>query len=89
MALKKAGGLFWGYNLSPFASDSSSQLNVLWHNSDTFGVDGTQIGVFEETDQIGLARLLKCSHGRALESKVGLKVLRDLSDQSLERQSSN
>ena len=45
-------------NLSSFTSDSSGQLNVLWHNGDSFSVNGTEIGVFEETDQLSLAGLL-------------------------------
>ncbi|TRY86983.1 hypothetical protein DNTS_032766, partial [Danionella cerebrum] len=38
------------YTLS---ADSTSQLDVFGHDGDTFGVDGTQIGVFEESHQLG------------------------------------
>ena len=66
--------------LSALASDTSSQLDVLWHDSDSLGVDGAQVGVLEETDQVGLAGLLKSSNSRALESQVSLEVLGDLAN---------
>lgn len=37
-------------DLSTFATDSASQLYVLWHDGDTLSVDGTQVGVLEETN---------------------------------------
>ena len=72
--------------LSTFSTDTSGQLDVLRHNGDTLGVDGAKIGVFEETDEISLAGLLKSHHSRALEAQVGLEVLGDLTDKSLEGQ---
>ena len=76
-------------NLSAFSSDTSSELNILRHNGDSLGVDGAQVGVLEQTDQIGLARLLQSSDRRRLESQVGLEILRDLAHQSLKRQFSD
>jgi len=52
-------------------------------------VDGAQIGVLEETDQIGLASLLKCTDGGGLESEIGLEILRDLAHEALEGQLAN
>jgi len=63
--------------LSAFASDSSSQLDILWHDGDSLGVDGAQVGVFEETDQVGLAGFLESRNSRALEAEIGLEVLGD------------
>ena len=40
-------------DLSSFSTDSSGQLDVLWHNGHPLCVDGAQVGVFEETDQVG------------------------------------
>ena len=37
----------------PIASDSSSQLNVLWHDRHTLGMDGTQVGVLKQTNEVG------------------------------------
>ena len=61
-------------------------MDVLWHDGDSLGVDGAQVGVFEETDQVSLAGLLKGHDGRALETQVGLEVLGDFSDEALEGQ---
>ena len=49
-------------------------------------MDGAQVGVLEEAHQVGLGGLLEREHGRALETEVGLEVLRDLADQALEGQ---
>ena len=73
-------------HLRTFATDATSELDVLGHDGDTLGVDGAQVGVLEETDEVGLARLLKSSHSRRLEAQVGLEVLSDLADEALEGQ---
>ena len=70
--------------LGAFTTDAAGQLDVLGHDGDTFGVDGAQVGVFEEADKVGFRGFLKGKNGRPLESKVGLEVLGDLSDKSLE-----
>ena len=49
-------------------------------------MDGAQVGVLEETDQVSLAGLLQGHDGRALEAEVSLEVLGDLTDQALEGQ---
>jgi histone H3 len=72
--------------LSSLSADSASQLDVLGHDSDTLGMDGAQVGIFEKTDQISFASFLKSHDGRALESEVSLEVLGDLTDQPLEGQ---
>ena len=71
-------------NLSTFSTDSSGQLDILWHDGDTFGVDGAQVGIFEETDEVSLGCLLKGHDGRGLETEIGLEVLGDFTDQTLE-----
>ena len=70
--------------LSTLATDTPGQLDVLGHDGDTLGVDGAQVGVLEETDQVGLASLLQGHDGGALEAQVGLEVLSDFTDQTLE-----
>ena len=47
-------------------------------------MDGAQVGVLEEGDEVGLDRLLKGADGRALEAEVALEVLGDLTDETLE-----
>ena len=90
MVLKKTGGLvvelLRASNLSSLATNTTGQLDVLWHDGHTLGVDGAQVGVLEQTDQVGLAGLLQGSNGRRLESQVGLKVLSDLTNETLKRQ---
>ena len=49
-------------------------------------MDGAQVGVLEQTNQVGLAGLLEGHDGRALEPQVSLEVLGDLSHQTLEGQ---
>ena len=51
------------------------------HDGDTLGVDGAQVGVLKQTDQVGL---LQSHDGGALEAEVGLEGLGDLTDQALE-----
>ena len=70
--------------LSTLAADSAGQLDVLGHDGDALGVDGAQVGVLEETDEVSLRRLLKGHDGRALEAEVSLEVLGDLTDKTLE-----
>src|ERR1700678_3247976 len=72
--------------LSTFTADTTGQLDVLWHDGYTLGVDGAQVGVFEKTDQVGLAGFLQSHDGGALETQVGFEILGDLTDQTLERQ---
>ena len=47
-------------------------------------MDGSQVGVLKKTDKVSLGRLLKCQDGGALETKVGLVVLSDLTNEALE-----
>ena len=49
-------------------------------------MDGAEVGVLEETNQVSLAGLLKSHYGRALESQVSLEVLSNFTNQPLERQ---
>ena len=73
-------------HLCSFSADSAGQLNVLWHDGDTLGVDGAQVGVFKQTDKVSLASLLKSHHSRALEAQIGLEILSDFSHKTLEGQ---
>merc|ERR1712089_79722 len=72
-------------DLSSFTTDPPGQLDVLGHDGDTLGVDGAEVSVLKQTNQISLAGLLEGHDGRALESQVGLEILSDLTDQTLER----
>ena len=47
-------------------------------------MDGAEVGILEEGDEIGFDGLLKRTDGGALEAEVGLEVLRDFTDKTLE-----
>jgi len=47
-------------------------------------VDGAQVGVLEQTDQVSFGSLLEGADGRALETEIGLEVLGNLTNQTLE-----
>ena len=72
-------------NLSTLSADTAGELDVLGHDGDTLGVDGAQVGVFEESYEVGLGSFLEGHDGRGLETEVSLEVLGDLTDETLER----
>ncbi len=72
--------------LSALSADAARQLDVFGHDGDSLGVDGAQVGVLKQTDQISLAGLLQGHDSGALEAQVRLEILRDFSHQALERQ---
>ncbi len=78
-----------GYCLGTFTSDSASELDVLGHDCDTFGVDSAQVGVLKKSDQVSFAGFLEGHNGRALESEISLEVLCDFTYKSLEWQFSD
>jgi histone H3 len=73
-------------HLSTFTTDTTGQLNVLRHDGNTLSVDGTQVGVFKQTNEVSLRGLLKGHYGGRLETQVSLKVLGDFTHKTLERQ---
>jgi hypothetical protein len=73
-------------SLGALSADSAGQLDVLRHNGDSLSVDGAQVGVLEETNQVSLRGLLKSQNSGTLESQVRLEVLSDLSHKALEGQ---
>ena len=61
--------------LGPFSSDPPGELDVLWHDGYPLSMDGAQVGILEEPDEVGLGCLLESHDGVALETKVGFEVL--------------
>jgi len=70
--------------LSTFSTDTTSQLNIFWHDSNTLGVNGTQVGVLEESNQVRFGRFLQSQDGGGLETKVGLEILSNFANETLE-----
>ena len=62
-------------NLGPLAPDPPGELDVLGHNGDPLSMDGTQVGVLEQPNQISLTGFLKSTHGGGLEPQIGLEIL--------------
>jgi len=75
--------------LGSLAADSARQLDVLGHDGHSLGVDGAEVGILKETDEISFGGLLQGRDGGALESQFGLELLRNLADESLEGQLSD
>ena len=53
-------------------------------DGDTTSVDGAKVGVFKERDEVGFNGFLKGTDGRRLEAEVGLEVLSNFTDKTLE-----
>ena len=58
-------------------------------DGDALGVDGAEVGVLEEGDEVRLDGLLKSTDGGGLEAQVGLEILRYFAHKSLERELAN
>ena len=50
-------------HLRALATETTSQLDVLGLDSDTLGVDGAEVGVFKEGDEVGLNGFLEGTDG--------------------------
>ena len=88
VAFKKAGcfRVEIKAKLCSLSTDPPGELDVLGHDGDPLGVDGAQVGVLKEADQVGLAGLLQSHDGAGLEPQVSLEVLGNLTDETLEGQ---
>jgi hypothetical protein len=71
------------------SSDPSPQMDVLRHDDHLLSMDGTEVGVLEEPQQVGLTGLLQGRDSKALEPEISLEILGNLPDQTLERQLAN
>lgn len=49
-------------------------------------MDGAEVGVLEERDEVSLNGLLKSANGGRLEAEIRLEVLSDLTNKTLEGQ---
>ncbi len=67
-------------NLVALTAEATGKLDVLGLDGDTLGVDGAQVGVLEEGDEVRLDGLLEGTDGGGLEAKIALKVLCNLTN---------
>merc|ERR1711874_849557 len=56
--------------LGTFATDTTSQLDVLGHDGDTLGVDCAQVGILEQTNEVGLGCFLKSYGTRTVTMRL-------------------
>ena len=68
------------------ATKSAGKSKILGLDGDTLGVDGSQVGVFEERDKVSLSGFLESHDSGGLEAEIGLEVLSDFTNQPLEGQ---
>ena len=47
-------------------------------------MDGTQVGIIEQAQQVSFAHFLQCHDGAALKAQVSLEVMVDFAHQTLE-----
>jgi len=73
-------------HLRTLTTETTSKLDVFGLNGDTLGVDCAEVGVLKERDKVCLNGLLESTDGGGLEAQVGLEVLSDFTDQTLEWQ---
>lgn len=55
-------------------------------DSDTLSVDSAEIGIFKERDKVCLHGFLESADGRGLEAEIGLEVLSNFTNKTLEWQ---
>ncbi len=71
-------------HLRALTTDAAGKLDVLGHDGHTLGVDGSQVGVLEKTNEVSLSGLLEGQDSGSLETKIGLEILGDLAHKALE-----
>ena len=69
--------------------DPPHKLDVLWHNCDPFGMNGTQICILKESYQICFTCFLQPHHGRSLNLHLCVGLSQNLIHQPLEWTFSN
>ena len=70
----------WAISKGSIAHGSTRQLT----DGDTLGMNGAEVGILKEGNEVGLDGLLESTDGRRLEAEVRLEVLSDLTNQTLE-----
>jgi hypothetical protein len=72
--------------LSTLTPDPPSQLDILGHDGNPLGMDGTKVSVLKQTHEVSLSSLLKSQHSVTLETQISLEVLGNFTDKPLEGQ---
>lgn len=56
--------------LGTFTANATSQLNILGHDSNTLGMDCTQVGVFKESDEVSLSCFLESENSSGPKANI-------------------
>jgi len=78
-----------GQGLRRLATDAASKLYVLGENGDAPAVDGTEIDVFKQPDEVGLGSRLKGMQGMGVAAHVGAEAAHDFPGETLKRKLAN
>ena len=70
--------------LRALSTNAASKLNILRHDGNALSMDGAQVGVLEQSNQVSLSSFLESQDSRSLEAEISLEVLSDLADKALE-----
>ena len=68
------------------STDAGGELDIHGEDGDALGVDGAEIGILKETNQVGLGSLLESQNGGRQEAEVRLEILGNLAHKALERE---
>jgi hypothetical protein len=71
--------------LRALSTEATSELDILGLDSNTLSVNGSQVGIFEEGNEVSFGGFLKGTNGGRLETKISLEVLSDFTNKTLER----
>ena len=72
--MRRATGPLLVGRLRALATDAAGKLDVLGEDGHTLGVDGAEVGVLEEADEVRLGSFLKRQDGVAPEVEIGLRL---------------
>ena len=67
-------------------ADATGKLDVLGEDRHALAMDGKEVGVLKETDEVSFRRLLDRQHSGRLEPELGLEVKGQLAHKALERE---
>jgi hypothetical protein len=76
--------LTWSPALSALAANATGKHHILGHDGASSGVNGTQVGVLKETNQVSLGGLMESGNSHRLEAQICLEILSNLTDKSLQ-----
>ena len=65
-------------------TDAAGEVHILLLDGNALGVDGTEVGVLEKSNDVGFGSLLESLKGLGLETQLMVHVHGDVTDEALE-----